>query len=579
MSLFAAACAVALLSALVVSLLAMMSAGRGSSSSFRYSGLRNSGQRRILPIGAGVNPPPIRATAERRHSGDAASDAEMGRGGGEYDYADVDYDAGGGDAAYASGVGGAGTGDDDVNAFGGYHADHRSDDGVGMPGGAAAAAATGAQAPRARRRRRARAQALAIAPRSATLGTLDASVLARAGPDGEDLAHAIEREIGHAAEHDALAEQAVNDVPRYFMGIVDDDDEPAAGAAPGGAAAPGGGAAAPAARALPPRVDVPDDFVLFGDVPQAVRTAAVDNATAYTIRGWASQFLVAQVAVTELLTLLRGSLGSLLGLTRVTKQLLPKSAATLYRVAARVAAKLHLDTLLESIKIPLPGNANVVARGNQRYVEVIRSPDLAYNCTIPLFDPALCSWPSAPLHYERASHVPAGFFCADTYYRADENAARNDAFVRAEATLDADIAAQIPGIPRSRVAILACGVNWFYDAVNPMRNMSTAVNAFLIRLTNFPMVVARSAYSVIVAGLSTPVAIIRSKRIGKKVTAVNPSPATESDKAMVETAVTMATIVEPMLALFRRGTLIVRAAHICGLPPWFPFQVSGRKGR
>jgi len=421
------------------------------------------------------------------------------------------------------------------------------------------------------------------------LGTLNASLLARAGPDGEDLAHAIEREIGHAAEHDALEEKAANDVPRYFAGVVDEDDEPAGAAACGAAAAaavPAGGAAAPPAApagaaapgVLPPRVDVPDGFVLFGDVPQVVRTAAADNATAYTMRGWASQFLVAQVAVTELLTLLRGSLGSLLGMSRVAQQLLPKSAATMYRAAERVSAKLRLDTLLVSTRIPLPGNANVVARGSQRYVEVIKSPDLAYNCTIPLFDPALCSWPSAPLHYERVSHVPGGFFCADSYYSADENAARNEAFVRAEATLDADIAAQIPGIDRSRVAIFACGVNWFYDAVNPMRNMSTAVNAFLIRLTNFPMAVARSAYSVILAGLSTPVAIIRSKKIGKIVKAVKHTPTTESDKAMVETAVTMETIVNPMLALFSRGTLIVRAAHICGLPPWFPFQVR-RMGR
>ena len=411
-----------------------------------------------------------------------------------------------------------------------------------------------------------RRRQLRIAPRSDSLGTVHASPLARAGEDGVELADAVRRALGHSLDDDEAAEDAANALPANEEAVGGGE-----GAADGGLPPP---PQAPAAGAGAARVDVLDAFVLFGDVPVAARAASADNQVAFTLRQWASRYIIPQVAVTDLITLLKGVLGRALGVAPATTALLPAKAETLYGYADRVAEELKTHKLLVPIKVDLPEDESVVARGNKRYVEVWYSPDLAYNCAIPLFDRELCSWPAAPLHFKIDSRVPEGWFCADTYYSDDENNERAAAFARASATLDADIAEQIPGVDRSRVGILACGVNSFNDAVNPMRNMSTSVDAHLVTLTNFPTVVARSPYSVVVAGLSTPPAIVRSQKVGKEKTAVHASPATEAAKAMVDTTILMRKFAIPLNDLFKRRSLIVRAANIAGLPPSYPHQVN-----
>jgi len=142
------------------------------------------------------------------------------------------------------------------------------------------------------------------------------------------------------------------------------------------AAGPAGGAAAalPVVPAAVPmaRIDVDDDLVLFGDVPQEV----LDNANVderylpLVLQNWASRHVVADLAVTDLLKLFHGEFGRRLGVrAELTTRggAIPETAHTAYKAGRVLIADLGFGTLLAPGLVRLTeGDDGLKARGTAR---------------------------------------------------------------------------------------------------------------------------------------------------------------------------------------------------------------------
>jgi hypothetical protein len=238
------------------------------------------------------------------------------------------------------------------------------------------------------------------------------SLYDRLGDDGDDLAEAVDEALGpqqvgnEEADdreanmvHDWLASAA--EAENGGGGGVDDvqPDDKLVDAAP---AAAGGAAAAPVAAAAPqqapprlPRVDVPDRYKLFGDVPDSAKSKAKDNFLAMSLRNWARNMRVRKAAVTGMLRLYHGEFGEQLGVKAhhlVKGGAIPQTAKTLFERADEVGKDLEVDDLLNKVVLPLPEDCpDLVACGTDRTVEAYRSTDIAKHLALTLMNPELNS--------------------------------------------------------------------------------------------------------------------------------------------------------------------------------------------
>lgn len=397
------------------------------------------------------------------------------------------------------------------------------------------------------------------------------SLINRLGADGDALA---------AVVNDYLAVDEADDGTADILANEQFDEDDIADMLAAEALLPGAVASAAAAPAgssgsvRDVRVDLPDNFTIFGDVSKEATTAASDNFFAIALYKLALRFLIPQAAITMLLLLFHGTFGAWLGIKPhqlVRTGPIPKTAHTLYIYAGRVALALNLS-LLEPASIPLPYDDNLRGRGSKRAVDVHYGPDLSKSIALKLMNPDLNSQ-ATPMHFLPISPVPDGFFCADTYYSDEEHVLRLAALAAAKETLPGIIAAQLPGVDPGRVGQIAVGLSTFIDAVSPTTDPSAAIDAFLIGISNMHTATAQSAQSVVLAGLcNSPGVLSQLKVLGTDVS-VRASPQTLGFAEQIQQEVYAKVIAHPMRKLLDKRNLIVRASSLQGLPPNYPHQV------
>lgn len=365
----------------------------------------------------------------------------------------------------------------------------------------------------------------------------------------------------------------------------DDEEMIAAGAGPqvavppagpdhGGAAAAGpGGAAAPAAAAgvaRVARVDVPDGFRLFGDVPANVRRDA--NTDEYFIplvlEHWASRHVIAGVAVTDLLKLFHGVFGARLGVRSEHLErggVIKETARSMFEISYDLIEALGLERLLVPGEVDIPPEEdNLKAKGASHAVPYWFAPDLALNIVLKLMDPLLNS-PEAPMFFELDPRLPDGIFCGPTYHSKAEVEERRAVFERARAQLEAACDKAIPGVDLARVRIIAIGVGNFIDAVSPQNNQMTTVYASLVGISNLHPSVAQSPLGVVLAGLWNPPAVLSAKKIAGQDTSMNASAKTRGHAAAVDAITQDRVVAAPMRKLLKRRPLIMRSSNFPGL--------------
>lgn len=332
--------------------------------------------------------------------------------------------------------------------------------------------------------------------------------------------------------------------------------------------------AAVAGPAAPPiRVDIPDGFILPGDISREAMELAAQRFLPLVLQDWATRHLVPQTAVTSLLQLFHGEFGRRLGVNPVNLAPgggIPKTAQTISGYVDDVMSGLHIE-LLRLMRFAIPRDHNLRGKGAAHTVDLYFSPDLALNILYKLMDPNLTS-SATPLMYEHDPSLPPGIYCGPTYYSAAERADRLAAIARAREELPAVVARVLPGVDPALVAIIAIGINAFLDSVNPQQNQATCIYAFLLGISNLHPAVARSPHGVVVAGLWNPPAVLRAKKIAGEDGSMNASPFTQANAAIVDATIQQHVIAGPLLKLFNREPLIVRASDL-HLPNNFPVPV------
>ena len=425
------------------------------------------------------------------------------------------------------------------------------------------------------------------------------SILELLGPAGDDLDDVLE---GVLPSGDELAELELraNDPDAALRGDADDgDDGPvilaaapsapgplpeAAGASDADQAAlqvaggpvalppgPAGGAAVPAPGPQGPRQDKADSFVLFGDIPPTVQSSVAENFFAVVIRAWAFKFNVSRVAVTALLALLWGVLGTFLGVSRSLfrrRGPIPTTAKTLYCHSARVTDAVGF-TLLEKVKIELGTDEAIRGRWRGRFVEGWVSPDLRQALAIPVLNPDLNS-PATPAYYDPEERMPPGFVCASTWLCDEERAARNERLARVNLVEEVK---QHPGMDPTNVGVMAIGVNPFYDSGQAFDTQSAAVTAALYRVTNLHPSVCHQPKGIVIGGHWIPPGIVSAAKVAQEDVSMNASPATKDRKELVMNDIWMKIAVQPLMAALTGAALFVRAKNLRGLPPHYPYQV------
>jgi hypothetical protein len=181
---------------------------------------------------------------------------------------------------------------------------------------------------------------------------------------------------------------------------------------------------------------------------------------------------------------------------------------------------------------------------------------------------------STPIYFERCPTRPAGFDCAGAYLSPLDQCKRDAAFVRAEDTLLDDMKKQIPGIPRSKVGILACGIRSFTDGLSPYKRRSKSANAFCLTVTNWHPAVAQSPRAVALGGVYFSPEILKATKVLKTDVGHSASPATMARAAIAEDLMLLEIVGIPLKRLLTRRCLILRTASLRGLPADFP-QVCG----
>ena len=238
---------------------------------------------------------------------------------------------------------------------------------------------------------------LSITHRSRGRGNADQSFVNRAGGEGDRLLEVIDAAMGGPALNNAEQENSINSLRTEN---VNDGDEFVAASIPSAGvlddevvAPPSVAGVAQAASVVDNSVAVDhnsdDGFICFGDVPDSVLAAVEDNMFAYIVHSWAFLFLVPRFAVTALLRLLHGLLGSLLGIAPSLLRrsgAIPRTSQTLYKYASSASSLLNLN-LLEEDEIPLPADDSIRERGRQRVVKVWKSLDIAKNIAATLIKP------------------------------------------------------------------------------------------------------------------------------------------------------------------------------------------------
>jgi hypothetical protein len=349
----------------------------------------------------------------------------------------------------------------------------------------------------------------------------------------------------------------------------DSNSEAEAAVVPATAVAPG-----PPVVLKVPRIDFPDNFVLLGDVPQTVHKLADTYYLPLMLKYWATRFLVPLVAVTELLRLFHGNFGQTLGVnSRHIKRggTIPATAVTLFKYADKVTKELGLN-LLSPGEVPLPNDDNLRVRGTKHAAEYYYSPDLAITLALKLMNPALNSQVT-PFYYDMNPTLPPGVYCGPTYFSPEELAERLIARDRALVKLPTVLARDLPGVDPAKVGIIAVLCNLFVDSVCPYGNQASSIHVSLISPTSWHPAVANSPEAVAVTGLWIPPTVLRATKVAQEDTSKTASPATKFNHALVTAQLYKHAVADPMLALYTREPLIVRAKDLQGLPIDYPHQV------
>jgi hypothetical protein len=303
---------------------------------------------------------------------------------------------------------------------------------------------------------------------------------------------------------------------------------------------------------------------LFGDVSVAALGEAKNRFIALSLHHWATRHTVCEAATTHLLKLFHGGFGRHIGIRReLLKRLgeIPQTAHTLFEHAANVTDEL--DLLLLTFKdIQLPDDNGL--RGASRTCRVWYSPDLRKNLVLKLLDPHLNS-NEYPFIWQRRPVLPEPFECASTVYGPPELQAREAAHVSAEATLEADIAAQIPGTPKDKVLIVCYGVSLFIDSIGAHKNQSNPVNTFLVGITSLNPATINSPHASALAGLWILPGVLRQTHVSGEEVSVAPSKFTLTNLAILTEKVHHVVVADPTHKLLTSGSLIVRI-HDVPLP-------------
>ena len=359
----------------------------------------------------------------------------------------------------------------------------------------------------------------------------------------------------------------------------DPGEAAAGGAAAGGVSAqPAGGAAAaaPPAVGVHPRIDIDDDFCLFGDVSSDVLVMARRLYLPLVLQGWARRHVIAEVAVTSLLQLMHGEWGKVLGVKSehlVRGGVLPQTAHTAFKSGAELAQALGIAGLLLPHRVELPEDNSLKGKGSQHSVGVWYSPDLALLIALKLMDPLLNSR-ETPMFFEPEPRLPAGLVSGPTYFSADETRQRRAAIERALAALPALLKRLLPGVDPATVRIIAIGLSSFIDAVNPQNNQATSVYAFLLGISNLHPAVAQSPLGVVLAGLWNPPTVVSAKKVAGEDTSMTASKRTQGNRAAVDAFSQEAAVARPMRKLLQREPLVMHTRLFPGL--WnVPEQVGG----
>jgi hypothetical protein len=234
---------------------------------------------------------------------------------------------------------------------------------------------------------------------------------------------------------------------------------------------------------------------------------------------------------------------------------------------------MGFNELLVAGRVDLPDDPSLRAWGGRPYVEYYYAPDLRKNIAVKLMDPRL----TVDFLFDPDMSLVDGVFCADIYLSETSRSKRKQALIRAHETLEADIAAQIPGTPSRNVGMIAVGLHTFVDAVSPHKwNLATNIHAFLAAPTNLRADVAQSPDSVALVGMWNPCKVLKGKKASKSAVddhAHNASPATLAAAARVESVLYEKVVAMPVRKALTGGSLIVRASSLPGLPNTYPFRV------
>jgi hypothetical protein len=334
--------------------------------------------------------------------------------------------------------------------------------------------------------------------------------------------------------------------------------------------APGAGVDASATIPAFQRVDKPDRFKLFGDLPPETDALVNQHFFAYVLRAWAFKFHVSRIAITALLALIWGYFGEYLGVNRLLLRFrgpIPHTANTLYDKSAKVTSVVGFKAL-EPKKIPLPPDDNIKGRWGQRYIVVHVPPDLRHNLALPLMNPDLSS-PSTPFFYDPETRIPDGFVCACTWLSENETIARNERLARVDLSEEVK---QYPGMDAADVTAIAVGCNLFVDSAQCFQSQTAAVTAALYRVTNLHPSVQEQPRGVVLGGTWIAPGVVSAAKVAEKDVSLNASSATLDRFALVVNQIYLEVIADPLRKALTGPALIVRASRL-GLPSSFKTQV------